>query len=303
MVFRYIFLIMLSFFMFGCASNAPKVDPRHDFSLKADDSHGRLVVQPFQIPVEEPGITVLHILAAAGGADLDIPYWAKIYDVTDDEIRPLGWFSYAKNQYIDMGKIEQLLPVGHRMLMVDRSAAIEPDFLEINVRSNENIFLGIARSGFSRNAFAVELIIQKEDYEFCDGLRVPVTMRDGRGAEIYPLLKDKEASIENYMKKNRINPKAQYFNRFCSSQIYPAYVNEANISEFEKSKAEIIAMKGKYLAKWQTSNDKKMPFDIRRDGIPKPQPCSNEVRVCPDGKKVMRTEKNCEFASCDIDYD
>jgi len=295
---------MLSFFMFGCASNAPKVDPRHDFSLNADDSHGRLVVQPFQVPVEEPGVLILHILGAMGGAELDFPYWAKIYDVTNDEIRPLGWFHYAgKQQSVDMGKVEQLLPVGRRILMVDRSAAMEPDFLEIDIRPNENAFVGIARSGFSKNAFSVELKIRKEDYEFCDGLRVPVKMRDGGGAEIYPLLKDKGASIENYMKKNRINPKAQHFQRFCSSQIYPAYVNEANIPEFEKSKAEIIAMKGKYLAKWLASNDKKMPFDIRRDGIPKPQPCSNEVRVCPDGKKVMRTEKNCEFASCDINYD
>lgn len=302
MVFRYIFLIMLSFFMFGCASNAPRLDPRHDFSLKANDSHGRLVAQPFQVPVEEPGMQVLRIIGASD--DGATPYWVNFYDVTDDKIRPLGWIKYAgRQQHVDMGKVEQLLPVGRRILMVDRSAAMEPDFLEINVRPNENIFLGIARSGFFRTVSTVELKIRKEDYEFCDGLRVPVKMRNGGGEEIYPLLKDKEASIKGYMKKNRINPKAQYFEHFCSSQIYPAYVNEANIPEFEKSNAEIIAMKEKYLAKWQASNDKRMPFDIRRDGIPKSQPCSNEVRVCPDGKKVMRTEKNCEFASCDIDYD
>lgn len=301
---RYVFLLMLPFVLFGCASNAPRLDPRHDFSLKADGGHGRLVAQPFHIPVEEPGITVLHILAAAGGADLDAPYWANVYDVTDNEIRPLGWFKYAGKRQggFAIGTIEQLLPVGHRMLMVDRSAAIEPDFLEVDIRPNENTFVGIARSGFSRNAFAVELKVRQEDYAFCDGLRAPVKVRDGGGWEIYPLLKDKGELIKDYMKKSRINPRAEYFERFCSSQIYPAYINEANIPEFEKSKADIIAMKEKYLAKWLASNDKKAPFDIRRDGIPKRQPCSSEVRVCPDGKKVMRTEKNCEFASCDIDY-
>lgn len=302
-MFRYIFLLMLPFFLFGCASNAPRLDPRHDFSLKADDSHGRLVVQPFQVLVDEPGVIILHFLGALGGADLNIPYWANVYDVTDNEIRPLGWFKYVgKQQDVDMGKIEQLLPVGHRILMIDRSAAIEPDFLGIDIRPNKNIFVGIAQAGFSKNAFAVELKIRQEDYAFCDGLRVPVKMRDGRGTEVYPLHEDKGKLIKNYMSNNSINPDARYFEHFCLSQIYPAYVNEANVPEFEKSKAEIIAMKEKYLTKWLASNDKKMPFDIRRDGIPKRQPCSSEVKVCPNGKKVMRTEKNCEFASCDVDY-
>lgn len=302
-MFRYVFLLALSFLMFGCASNAPRLDARHDFSLKPDTAHGRLVVQPFQVPVYEPGVTILHILGAMGGGDLDFPYWANVYDVTDKEIRPLGWFRYAKNQYVDMGKVEQLLPVGRRILMVDRSAAMDPDFLEIDIRPNENVFVGIARSGFSRNAFAVELKVRKEDYAFCDGLRVPVKMRDGGLSEVYPLIKDKDAVVEDYMKKNRINLEAQYFKNFCLSQVYPAYVNEANVSEFEKSKADIVAMKEKYLTKWLASNDKKMPFDIRRDGISKHQACSNEVRTCPDGKKVMRTAKNCEFASCDVDSD
>lgn len=298
---RYVFLLMLPFVLFGCASNAPRLDPRHDFSLKADDSHGRLVVQPFLVPVDEPGMQVLRIIGASD--DGVTSYWANFYDVTDNETRPLGWFKYAgRQQYVDMGKVEQLLPVGRRILMVDRSAAMEPDFLLIDVRPNENTFVGIARSGFFRTVSAVELKIRKEDHEFCDGLRVPVKVRNGGSMEIYPLLKDKGALIEDYMKKSRINPKAEHFERFCSSQIYPVYVNEANIPEFEKTKADIIAMKEKYLAKWLASNDKKVPFDLRRDGIPKRQPCSSEVRVCPDGKKVMRTEKNCEFASCDIDY-
>lgn len=301
---RYVFLLVLSLFISGCASNAPTLDPRHDFSLKADDIHGRLVVAPFQVPVNEPGVTVLHILAAAGGADLNAPFWANVYDVTDDEIRPLGWFKYAgKAQSVNMGTIEQLLPVGRRVLMVDRSAAMDPDFLEIDIRPNENTFVGIARSGFAMNAFAIELKIRKEDYEFCEGLRVPVKVRDGGHWEVFPVLKDKQKLVEDYMSKSRIDPEARYFKGFCVAQAYPAYVNEANIPEFEKSKADIVAMKDRYFKKWLASNDKKMPFDIRRDGIPKRQACSNEVRVCPDGRKVMRTAKNCEFASCDISYD
>jgi hypothetical protein len=301
-MFRKIALMVLMFFLFGCASNVPKVDPRKDFSLKADATHGRLVAQPFQVPVDEPGVTLLHILGAMGGADLDYPYWANIYDVTGDEVKLLGGFQYAKNQVRDMGKVEQLLPAGRRILMVDRSAAIEPDFLEIDVHPNENTVIGIARSGFSRNAFAVELKIRQEDYEFCNGLRVPVKIRDGGASEVYPLLRDKAELITEYMKQARIDPEAEYFQRFCSSQVFPAYVNEVDAQEFEssKNKAAIVEMKHKYLNKWLASNDRKKPFDVRRDGLPQRQACSNEVRECANGKKVMRTAKNCEFASCDI---
>lgn len=302
-MFRNVVLMVLTFFLFGCASNIPKVDPRKDFSLKADAAHGRLVAQPFQVPVDEPGVVLLHVLGALGGADLDFPYWANIYDVTGDEIKPLGGFHYAKNQILDMGKVEQLLPVGRRILMVDRSAAIEPDFLEVEIRPNENTFVGIARSGFSRNAFAVELKVRQADYEFCNGLRVPVKVRDGQSYEVYPQLKDKAASITEYMKQARVDPEAEYFMRFCSSQVFPAYVNEVDAQVFDnpKNKAAIVEMKDKYLKKWLAANDdRKKPFDIRQDGTPKRQACSKEVRICPNGKEVMRTAKNCEFASCDV---
>lgn len=300
---RYALSLILPFLLFGCATNPPQLDSRHDFSLKPDDSHGRLVIQPFQVSVTEPGVTFFHVLAAMGGADLDAPFWANAYDVTDDEIRPLGGFKYAKGQTVSLGVVEQLLPAGHRILMLDRSFSIEPDFIEVNIHPKENTLVALGRSGFAENAFITELEIRKGDYAFCEGLRVPVKTRDGFGYEVYPLLEGKTKLVEDYMEKNHVDPGAEYFKRFCLLQTYPIYVNEVNVQEFEKSKADIVAMKEKYLSKWLASNDKKVPFNFRRDGIPHHEPCSSEVRICPNGEKIMRTAKNCEFAACGIEHE
>ncbi len=51
-----------------------------------------------------------------------------------------------------------------------------------------------------------------------------------------------------------------------------------------------LAFKELYVAKDQG-------YDFTKEG-PKPQVCSQEAKICPDGTSVGRSGPNCEFAAC-----
>lgn len=300
-------LLLLIVSMSGCATNPTKepIDARPTFAITPQAPNGRLIISIFQIPKEEAGVALFHALAILGGTKTTIlPFKSDLYDVSDKEPKYIGHLAGAYRIAYPFGWLEYSAPAGKRVLMLDRSGTYIPDFLEVNIKPGETSYIALSQYGFMSYATLGEIAMKNQDFDFCTSLRTNAKRTHAKFVADFIKMRSSPA-IAKYMADHKISKKADGFREYCGFVALPIYVNipsKAELAKFAKSEKSVIALHDKYFDKWKAnSKNASQPFDLRHGGVRDVQrtvACSNQIKVCPDGTKVMRTEQNCDFASC-----
>lgn len=261
-------LISLLFVIFlsGCGTASVRtIDSRPDFSLQPQGNNGRLIISTFQIPKTEFGVNVFHFMALLGGAKtVQVPFKSKVYDVTNNEPKFIGSATNAA------AWLEYSIPAGERVLMMDRTGTYTPDFLIVNIKPGETTHVAISQYGYMSYAYLGEIVMEKQDYNFCTGLQ---KQTERTASEYLRNWASFDSSAGKYVTDNHI-ASANAFRNYCTALALPVYVNVPDkiaLDEFEKIKPDVVALRDQHFEKWKSDPDnKKPPFDLRNGDVQKP---------------------------------
>lgn len=256
---KYLALACIALLLSACQTVSLYKQDRHAFTDPQDKGHSVIRVAGFQIPKDEPGTTLMLVLAAAGGADIHAPTGASIFDITE-ETRYLGtlWISRYGDGFTHW--LEASVPPGKRRLMLALAGkgsilgqVEHTDFIEVDVAPGGVTHAVLSRHGFLRHPYLGEVDISDEDRARCSAFA-------GNRRE-------RASFVEKYMAERQISPYANDFKAFCLLLSDPKTIQEPNdesLKQVEQSRERIESLRTEGYGKWRSEAEKRVPYDLMR---------------------------------------
>lgn len=265
-LFRWFALASFVAVLSGCQTAPPMFDAsKKAFAVSSSKDNGTIRISDFHIPKDEPGTTFLLVLAAAGGANINYPTFASVFDVTD-QTRYIGTLEVYKFSSVD-NWLEYEVPAGKRTLMLSLSSGNSivvsalggphTDFIEVDVKPGGVNYIAVSRYGFARYPYLGEIAIADNHRQYCLKLT-------GNHSE-------RQKAVEQYMTDNKINPYARDFKHFCRSLSDPKVIQEPTdvaLKQLAERRADIENMRNETYGAWKKDAEKRIPYDLMRDYEP-----------------------------------
>lgn len=257
-IFKCLVFILVILTLSACQTVPLHTAAKRTFATQVVKDKGIVRVSGFHIPKDEPGATFFLVLAAAGGADINYPVYASVFDVTD-KTRYLGTLEvYSQNNWLEyeapLGKRTFMLALaGRSSILAQNLGFSHTDFIEVDVKPNGVNHVVLSRYGFSRYPYFGEVQIADKHREHCFKLM-------GTWSE-------REKTVEQYMADNGINQYARDFKYFCLMLSNPKFIQEPNDEahkQFFEQRSQIETLRNETYNKWKTEAEKRFPYDLMR---------------------------------------
>lgn len=260
---RFIVFLFAALGVVACQTVPINDSDARPFASSASRENGMIRITGFHIPKDEPGTTLLLLMAAAGGANINYPVSASVFDITNERTRYIGTLAvYGMGRWL-----ETEVPAGRRTLMLSlagRESSIfaeafptHSDFLDIDVKPGGITHVVLSRYGFSRYPYLGEIAIQDAHRDHCLGV-------SGKH-------KERLQAIEQYMAANTINEHARDFKNFCFLLSNAKYIQTPNAEahkQFSEQSARIEAFRKEGYDKWTAEGERRLPYDLMRSYEP-----------------------------------
>lgn len=250
-------VLVCSILLLSACQTVPLLERERNTFGEPEDGRGIVRITGFPVPKDEPGITFLLILAAAGGADINYPVYASVYDVTD-QTRYLGTMPvYSFGGWLEMeaapGKRRLMLTLAGGSGIYAGGLGPHTDFIEIEVKSGEISHVALSRHGFARYPYLHEITISPEHREHCLAMR---------GTP-----KERMAQTEQYMADNGINPYTRDFKAFClllAGQKDVLKPTAEALKQFDAQRKVIEQVRNEQYGKWLAGGVATARYDLMR---------------------------------------
>lgn len=260
-----VFMLIMVLLLSGCQSMPPVHTQKVGFAGPPPQG-GKVLVNAFHIPKDEPGVTLFYVLGALGGANTQVPFSAAVFDVTD-EIRYVGLLDSGSRYYGGGEWLEYDAPLGKRLFMLvagqgefpDGRKGRHVDFAEVDVQPGATRSLAISQYGFTKMPYFGEIVMAPEHRQFCQSLQ-----SGGAG-------KPRDA-ILSYMQEQGINSNARDFVNYCMATALQRVrvPNEHAYQRFAEHRAAFTALFTERYPDWKKEQkEPPVAYDLMRDYTPK----------------------------------
>lgn len=257
-IFRNLVFVLVALTLSACQTVPLHTAAKRTFAAQVGKDKGTVRISGFHIPKDEPGATFFLILAAAGGADINYPVFASVFDITD-KTRYLGTLQvYSQNNWLEyeapLGKRAFMLTLAGRSSVLAQNLGIShTDFIEVDVRHGGINHVVLSRYGFSRYPYFGEIEIADKHREYC--------------LKLIGARSEREKVVEQYMADNGINQYARDFKYYCLMLSDPKFIQEPNDEarkQFSGQRTQIETLRNETYNKWKTEAEKRSPYDLMR---------------------------------------
>lgn len=259
---RSVILLFSAVLLSACQTVPIHTAERRAFAGAPGPDQGVIRITRFQVPKDEPVTTFLLVLGAIGGAKINHPVSASVFDVTD-QVKYLGTLDW--NEYGGADWLEASVPAGPRRLMLaltGRSSVVSAmppghvDFLDVDVKANAAAYVVMSRQGFARFPYFYEIAISDQRANACSSLA---------GTR-----KERLANIDQYMAAQKIDPNTRDFKWFCmglgDKQIQTPTAEA--MAQFAERRGALEKLRDERYAGWKAEAEERKPYDLMRSYEP-----------------------------------